>query len=134
MVKTRKRHLETPLIDSAGNTLTKVKVVEPEEKGSDVTLAAQLLNDAWLDLFDWAVVVSNDSDLAEALRLVKEQNGKKILLVTTVSKKGRNPLKKPVKKLSQYADKIIYIRESSLRESQLPDVIPETNIRKPPGW
>ena len=33
-----------------------------EEKGSDVNLAAYLLNDAWEDSFEAAVVISNDTD------------------------------------------------------------------------
>ena len=132
-VNIKERYLETPIIDSSGNTLIKVKIINPEEKGSDVCLAVHLVNDAWLDLFDWAVVVSNDSDLAEALKLIKKHR-KKILLIPTVSEKGENPLKKPAIKLYQYVDKIKYIEESYLRESQLPDVIPQTNIRKPPGW
>ena len=134
LVNPRKRRLKTPLIDSMGQTIIQAEVLEPEEKGSDVNLAVQLLNDAWLDLFDWAVVVSNDSDLAEALRLIKEQHGKKILLVPTFSKKGKNLMKGPTSKLLKYADELRYIRESSLRKSQLPDVIPGTNIRKPEGW
>ena len=134
LVNPRKRRLKTPLIDSMGQTIIQAEVLEPEEKGSDVNLAVQLLNDAWLDFFDWAVVVSNDSDLAEALRLIKEQHGKKILLVPTFSKKGKNLMKGPTSKLLKYADELRYIRESSLRKSQLPDVIPGTNIRKPEGW
>ena len=50
-----------------------VEVIKTEEKGSDVNLAVSLLNDAWKDVFDCAVVVSNDSDLAGAMRLVKKQ-------------------------------------------------------------
>ena len=42
-----------------------VEVIKTEEKGSDVNLAVHLLNDAWLDRYECAVVVSNDSDLAE---------------------------------------------------------------------
>lgn len=37
-----------------------VKVIKTEEKGSDVNLATQLLNDAHLNRFDVAVIVSND--------------------------------------------------------------------------
>lgn len=48
-----------------------VDIIKTEEKGSDVNLAVHLLNDGWLDAYDCAVVVSNDSDLAEAMRLVK---------------------------------------------------------------
>ena len=47
------------------------EVIRTEEKGSDVNLAVHLLNDGWLDAYDCAVVVSNDSDIAEAMRLVK---------------------------------------------------------------
>lgn len=53
-----------------------VPVWKNEEKGSDVNLALHLLNDAWVDAYDCAVVVSNDSDLAESLRLVKQQSRK----------------------------------------------------------
>lgn len=55
---------------------TFTKVVKTEEKGSDVNLAVHLLNDAWLNKYDCAVVISNDSDLAEPLRLVREQHKK----------------------------------------------------------
>ena len=48
-----------------------------QEKGSDVNLAIHVLNDAWKDEYDCAVIVSNDSDLAESLRLIKEQNKKR---------------------------------------------------------
>jgi uncharacterized LabA/DUF88 family protein len=57
----------------------RVKVIKTEEKGSDVNLAVYLLNDAWLDLFDCAIIVSNDSDLDEAVRIVRED--KKSVLV-----------------------------------------------------
>ena len=133
LINSKTKYLKTPLIDFQGQKITSVKVKEPNEKGSDVNLAVQLLNDSWLNLFDWAVVVSNDSDLAEALRLVKDQK-KKILLVPTISTKGKNLMKRPSSKLLKYVDKVINIRESSLIKSQLPDIIPGTNIRKPNSW
>jgi len=48
-----------------------VQVWKKEEKGSDVNLAVHLLNDAWKNEYDCAVVVSNDSDLAESMKLAK---------------------------------------------------------------
>lgn len=132
-MNTRKRKLAQTLFDASGNPLEYAEVVEPEEKGSDVNLAVHLVNDAWLDCYDWAVVVSNDSDLAEALRLVKER-GKKILLVPTFSPTGKVRMKQPTAKLTQYADSILYIRPSSLRKAQLPEVIPGTNLHRPPEW
>lgn len=104
-----------------------VEVIRTEEKGSDVNLAVHLLNDGWLNVYDCAVVVSNDSDLAEAMRLVREQRGKRIGLVTPGTGK-------PSHQLRMYADFARHIRPNGLRKSQLPDPIPGTNIRKPATW
>ena len=46
---------------------TLVKVVKIEEKGSDVNLATRLLIDAFDKAFDAAVVITNDSDVAEPI-------------------------------------------------------------------
>lgn len=53
-----------------------VEVHDTEEKGSDVNLAAHLLNDAFRDRFDVALVVSQDTDLCEPLRMVQADLGK----------------------------------------------------------
>ncbi len=132
-INERQRKLKEPIKCNNGKIIEYVSVIEPEEKGSDVNLATHLLNDAWLNLYDWAAVVSNDSDLAEALRLIKEQN-KKILLIPTFSKKGETKMKKPTSKLLKYADDLRDIRESALSKCQLPEKIPGTNLYKPPNW
>lgn len=59
-----------------------VQVIRPEEKGSDVNLAVELVNDAWADSFDCAAVVSNDADLARALKIVKQAHRKTVFLFT----------------------------------------------------
>ena len=105
-----------------------VEVVKTEEKGSDVNLAAHLVNDAWLNAYDCAVVVSNDSDIAEAMRLVKEHHPAKrigLLLPRTGS---------PSRQLRKHADFTRPIRTGAMANSQLPDPIPGTNIRKPAAW
>ena len=109
-----------------GNAPT-VEVIRTEEKGSDVNLAVHLLNDSWLDAYDCAAVVSNDSDLAEAMRLVRHHHGKPIGLITPGT--GR-----PSRQLLIHADFSRHIRPHALRRSQLPDPIPGTTIRKPPRW
>jgi uncharacterized LabA/DUF88 family protein len=101
----------------------------PEEKGSDVNLAIHLLNDAWLDAYDCAVIVSNDSDLAESMSLVKAQTRKLIGLVTPGA-----PVRKTSKELSTHADFVKPIRRWMLEQSLLPDPLPGTTIRKPPNW
>jgi uncharacterized LabA/DUF88 family protein len=105
-------------------------VIKTEEKGSDVNLAVHLLNDAWLNRYDCAIVVSNDSDLEESMRLVKEQNLKKIGLFVPGFPKNRSISRE----LKAYADFIRPIRPKTLKASQLPDPIPGTSIHKPPTW
>lgn len=60
--------------------LQKVSVIKTEEKGSDVNLASHLVFDACQNLFDMAVVVTNDSDLLEPIKIVKGLN-KRILIL-----------------------------------------------------
>ena len=105
----------------------KVEIFRTQEKGSDVNLAVHLLNDGWLDAYDCAAVVTNDSDIAEALRLVRQHHGKRIGLITPG--KGR-----PSRQLMAHADFSRHIRPNALRGSQLPNPIPGTNIRKPALW
>ena len=106
-----------------------VEVWKNEEKGSDVNLALHVLNDAWRDAYDCAVIVSNDSDLAESLRMVKAQNRKLIGLVTPGA-----PKRKTSRQLSSHADFVKPIRTWMLESSQFPDPIPGTKIHKPAGW
>ena len=105
------------------------EVVRTEEKGSDVNLAVHLLNDAWLDAYECAAVVSNDSDLAEAMRLVRER-GKVIGLIPPVMKKGR----RPSQVLRRHCDFMRRLRRHHLERAQMPATIPGTDLRKPPTW
>ena len=89
-----------------------------------------MLNDAWLNVYDCAVLVSNDSDLAEPLRLVKAEHNKKIGLIFPNTDKNR----RPSKQLASYANFIKHIRQHVLAISQLPDAISNTSITKPAEW
>ncbi len=106
----------------------RVKVIKIEEKGSDVNLSVHLLNDAWLDKYDCAVLISNDSDMVESLKLVRENHKEKIIYLL-------NPNQgKASDKLIKHAHSVIPVRQWVLEQSQLPNVIPNTNIRKPNEW
>jgi uncharacterized LabA/DUF88 family protein len=107
-----------------------VEVIKTEEKGSDVNLALHVLNDAWRDAYDCAVICSNDSDLSEALRLVRKQHRKKIVLVVP----GDPALRPPAIQLKRFAHAVIQITEEHLTASQLPNPIPGTVLHKPPTW
>ena len=103
-------------------------MVKTEEKASDVNLAVHLLNDSWLNAYDCAIVVTNDSDIAEAMRLVKQHHRKRTGLATPGNRH-------PSRQLTAHADFSVHIRNKAvLQQSQLPDPIPGTTIRKPDLW
>jgi len=103
-----------------------VKIIKTEEKGSDVNLAVHILQDAWLDLYDTVILVSNDSDLAQSLRFVKNLNKKLGWFLTDT--------KRPSRVLSQLMDFKKPIRKGALIASQLPNPILGTTITKPITW
>jgi len=107
-------------------------VLRTEEKGSDVNLATHLLHDAHRDLLDCAVIVSNDSDLAEPIRLVHEELGVKVGLISPTYLGGRHPSRQ----LVRHADFIKRIRKGVLSDSLFPDPVSSPNgpIHKPHGW
>lgn len=105
------------------------EIVKTEEKGSDVNIAVHMLNDAWLDRYDCAVLVSNDSDLAETLSLIRQQHpAKKIGLIFP------RPSGYPVRDLMTKVHFMQRIRRGVLANSQLPNPIPGTTIHRPASW
>ncbi len=106
-----------------------VRVWRTEEKGSDVNLAVHLLNDSWQNLFDCAVVVSNDSDLATSMELVRGQCKKRIGLITPGA-----PLRRTSFELRKHADFIRQFRRWHFETSLLPQIISGTTLRKPVNW
>jgi len=97
-----------------------------EEKGSDVNLAVHLLNDAWKDEFEAAVVVSNDTDLLTPIEMVKNDRKKPVMVVCPDTKRSASP------KLVQVASAVRHIRPAMLAASQFPAVM--GTIRKPASW
>lgn len=103
-------------------------VYDTTEKGSDVNLAVHLLNDAWRDKYDCAIVISGDSDLAESIRLVRQQHPKKVVGVIAPGKRSMS------KELVKAASFVRAVSTSALAASQLPNAIPGTSINKPTDW
>ena len=95
-----------------------VEVIKSEEKGSDVNLATHLLVDAFSGLADSYVVVSNDADLAEPLRVVcHDRNlkvgiynphppGKRSYALRRITPTFHRDLRKGVPRASQFPDSI----------------------------
>jgi uncharacterized LabA/DUF88 family protein len=98
-----------------------------EEKGSDVNLAAHLLNDAWKNSFDAAVVISNDTDLIEPICMVTTERNKTVFVACP----GNHAM---APKLANVVTYQRHIRPAMLASSQLPSPIPNTTIRRPSTW
>ena len=98
-----------------------------EEKGSDVNLAVYQLNDSRMNLFEAAVVVSNDTDFLVPIRMVAEERQRPVSVVCP----GRWQI---APQLRQVTSHVRHVRPAMLRAAQLPDSIPDTDIRKPEHW
>ena len=109
-------------------TPTYVRVLKTEEKGSDVNLASHLVNDAHKRDFEVAVVISNDSDLVEPVRIVTQELGLQVGIL--------NPHARRSRELSQYATFYKKIRPGVLSASQFPATLTDAtgNFHKPPVW
>lgn len=55
-----------------------VQVIKTEEKGSGVNLATHLVGDGFRNEYELAVLVTNDSDLLEPIRIVRHELGLKV--------------------------------------------------------
>jgi len=104
-------------------------VLRTEEKGSDVNLATYLLLDAFFDRYDLAVVVSNDSDLAEPVRAVRDELHRRVLVVS--------PQERVTARLRQAASDSRILRPGVAARCQLPVPVIDAqgrHIRPPATW
>ena len=109
-----------------------VEVIKTEEKGSDVNIASHLLLDAFRGRFDVAVVISNDSDLAEPIRLVRTELRRKVLVLMPCCNGGV-----PSIKLRTVASKALLVNPANLAAAQFPGSLTDAAgavITKPASW
>ncbi|MDX2084038.1 MAG: NYN domain-containing protein [Candidatus Melainabacteria bacterium] len=107
----------------------KVDVFETTEKETDVNLAVHLLNDAHLNRYDLAIVISNDSDLVEAVRLVRKDVRKKVCVLRHRRNRGTELIKA--------ANFSKTITEEHLAQAQFPETITladGTSVSRPSLW
>ena len=114
---------------TAGMRPTFVAVRRSEEKGTDVNIATHLINDAHLHRFDAAILVSNDSDLAEAIRIARSETGKAVHV-------HRPSASRPNAELQSAATSFNNINTNHLRTSQFPATLSDARgiFGKPAGW
>ena len=112
----------------ASNPAKSVKVIKTEEKGSDVNIAAHLVNDGHKQRFDVAVLITNDSDLLEPLKIVRYELNLPVGVL--------NPQKKASRVLAKHASFIKRIRRGVLQASQFAITLRDAKgtFRKPSSW
>ncbi|HEV2646710.1 MAG TPA: NYN domain-containing protein [Acidobacteriaceae bacterium] len=118
-----------PLAHPAPGGPTHVEILNSEEKGSDVNLASHLIHDACRDRFDVALVLSQDTDLLEPIKIVKIDHAKAVGVVVL---DGREP-----GRLAKSASFKRQITAARLHASQLPDNVLLPNgktVSRPADW
>jgi len=107
-----------------------VNIIKTEEKGSDVNLATYLLLDGFKGAYEAAAVLSNDSDLTEPIRVVRDE----LMLPIGVL----CPHDNPSRLLMNAATRNFWreIRDATLAKAQFPDVLTDGRgqFHKPPRW
>lgn len=109
---------------------TKVEIHDTEEKGSDVNFASYLLMDAFCDNYDVALVLSQDTDLLEPLRMVRNELGKEIVVAWFEQNN-------PGKAHRNVASSVRHISDRMLREAEFPETVlgqGGTKIVRPKEW
>lgn len=108
----------------------KMLVKKFEEKGTDVNLGTHLVNDAHLNKFDVAVIVSNDSDLSEAVKIVCSEIGKEVWVINPCLGSPSN------KTLTKHATEIRVLREGQVKVSQFQSPMTDSvgSFTKPASW
>jgi hypothetical protein len=104
------------------------EVLLTEEKGSDVNLATYLLIDAFNHDCQVAVVITNDSDLAEPIALAQSRLG---IMVGVI-----NPHPPKYRSLQLKGTFFKQLRDSAVKGCQFPEYLTDARgqFQKPPHW
>lgn len=102
----------------------------PEEKGTDVNIATHAIHDAHLGLYDTAVIVSNDSDLLDVVRILTQEMGLEVEIINPCSNMHFSA------QLTRYATQKKKARDGQITTSQFPQTLTDNvgTITKPLTW
>lgn len=110
--------------------IKRVKVYDFAEKKTDVNIATDLINGAWANHYQQAVLCSNDTDLEPALTSIRKYHPHlKLGLISPVNEDRY--ISKELSKNATWSKRLSF---SHLEKAQLPEKIPHTSIRKPLEW
>lgn len=128
-----KRHmpLHPVTIDPATGRHRTVAVRKLEEKGSDVNLASRMIADAHANAADLYVMLSNDSDLAGPIRMLKHELGYRTGIIFPM------PTARHSKELVKTEPDLIgTISPNDIAACQYPDLLADDIgvFHRPPAW
>ncbi len=105
-----------------------------EEKETDVALSVTLIDDAYRDSAERFIVISGDSDLLPALRLVRERFPEKEIVVYIPARRGTS--RSIATETRRVAHRSRTLPAEPLRRAQLPATIETVagTIEKPASW
>lgn len=108
------------------------RVSRIEEKGTDVNIATYLLLDCFKGEYEQAVVISNDSDLALALRTVRDEFNKRVVVINPV----RSAVRGTVEMRRASTEMVDHISPELLEANQFPQQMTDSRgmFTKPRGW
>ena len=118
-----------PLVDAPPEGPATALVWDTKEKGSDVNLATYLLLDAFEGAYETAIVISDDSDLLEPVRVARERLGKQVGVVRVRTDRGSVFRGK--------VDLLIEARAWHFEQAQLPDEVKLSTgrtVARPISW
>lgn len=107
-----------------------VEIHDSEEKGSDANLASFLLHDGWGDKYDAALVMSQDTDLCEPLRMVRKDLDKSVGLVWLDGQQ-------PGRRFRNCVSFVRHATPSRLKAAQFPEELRNRKgdlVSKPASW
>ncbi|MGB9498223.1 MAG: NYN domain-containing protein [Dissulfuribacterales bacterium] len=101
-----------------------------EEKMTDVNISVELINDAFNDNFDAALLISGDSDLSGPVEKIRQIFPNKRMII------GFPPCRNSIR-LKNMASAFFTIGRKKIADSQFPENIKSKNgyvLRKPDRW
>jgi len=100
------------------------------EKRTDVAIGLKIIDDAYNDLFDNAIIISGDSDMVPIYELFKLRFPEKKLIACLPPKRWSDEINK-------VASKVIKLTNRLMKKSVLPDRYKTSSgeiFNKPPSW
>ena len=127
LTKTKRR----PVVMPDGSKGRYFEFHDSEEKGSDVNLATYLVHDAHRKLFDTALVLSQDTDLLEPIRIVSKDLKLPVGVVQLDNRNANHRFRRAATFMRN-------AREAHYKRSQFPDEVRDKNgdflAQKPDRW